>query len=83
MTRAEALGIMGEPTEEYTPENMPSGFEPQMIWDAYEFHFTAFFDSSDRVSQLDVNDLDLSPQQKSEIECPFTRSGTVSPGSSP
>jgi hypothetical protein len=44
-----------------------------MVWDAYEYHFTAFFNVEDRVRQLDVNDLDLTEDQKAEIACDFTR----------
>ena len=73
MTRQQMRDLMGEPTEEYTPENTPEGFDPQMIWEAFEYHFTAYFNVDDRVRQLDVNDLDLTAAQKSEIRCEFIR----------
>jgi hypothetical protein len=73
MTRDQVRQIMGEPTEEYTAENTPSGFDPQMVWDAFEYHFTAFFNVDDRVRQLDVNEIDLNSEQKAAIDCEFTR----------
>jgi len=73
MTRDDLRKIMGEPTEEYTPESTPNGFQPQMVWDAFEYHFTAFFDVDDRVRQMDANDLDLTAGQKRAIRCGFSR----------
>jgi hypothetical protein len=73
MTRAQMRTLMGEPTQEFIADNTPAGFQPQMVWEAYEFHFTAFFDSSDKVRQLDINDIDLSAQQKAALRCDTTR----------
>lgn len=75
MTRAALRALMGEPTSEHTPETTSEGFQPQMTWEAYEYHFTAFFGVDDRVRQLDVNDLDLSAQQREAIDCAFSRRG--------
>ena len=73
MTREQMRGLMGEPTEEYTQQNTPEGSDPQMVWDAYEYHFTAFFNADDNVRRLDIDDVDLSPEQKTALPCATTR----------
>jgi hypothetical protein len=74
-TRAEMRAVMGNPTEEYTADEVESGFEPQMSWDAYQFHYTAFFDADDHVRQLDINDIDLTDAEKAALPCDTTRTG--------
>jgi hypothetical protein len=73
MTREQIRGLMGEPTEDYTRQNAPEGLDPQMVWDAYEYHFTAFFNADDKVRQLDIDDVELSPEQKAALHCATTR----------
>jgi hypothetical protein len=48
MTRDELRAIMGEPTEEYSADDTPSGFDPQMTWEAFEYQFIAFFNADDK-----------------------------------
>ena len=69
MTRVQMRGLMGEPTQENTPE----GSDPQMVWEAYGYHFTAFFGADEKVRRLDINDTDLSPEQKADLPCSATR----------
>jgi hypothetical protein len=73
MTRDQMRELMGEPTGEYTAANTPEGFDPQMSWDGYQWHFTAFFDVDDHVRQLDINDIDLSSAEKASLACETTR----------
>jgi hypothetical protein len=73
MTRQQMRALMGEPTKEYTAQNTPEGADPQMVWEAYGYHFTALFDADDKVSQLDIDDTDLSPEQKADLPCATTR----------
>ena len=69
MTPQQMRGLMGEPTKQNTPE----GSDPQMVWEAYGYHFTALFDADDKVRELDINDSDLSPEQQSELPCATSR----------
>ncbi len=72
-TREEVQRLMGPPSEEYTAESSPSGFEPKMIWSAYEYHFTAFFDREGRARALHINDSVLSAEQKEDLRCDKAR----------
>ena len=74
-TRDQMRSLMGSPTEEYTAADVEPGFDPQMSWDAYQFHYTAFFDADDRVRQLDINDIDLTDAEKAALPCDTTRTG--------
>lgn len=59
-----AIELMGEPTSDGR-----SGPSASMSWSYREFQFNAFLDSSDRIRQLDINDLYLSDAQKAGMRC--------------
>ena len=67
MTKQEVIEIMGQPTEQY------EGTNPQVTYDAFEYHFTAFFGVDGTVRQLDTNTIQLSEEQIAAIPCEETR----------
>lgn len=74
MTRAQMIKLMGPPQSEFTLDQAAAdGGDPQISWDFAEWQFNAFFDSDDKVRQLDANDFDLSPEKKAQIKCDLSR----------
>jgi hypothetical protein len=74
MTRQEMADLMGPPVKAFTLDQAAEGgFDPQMTWTFAEWGFGAFFDSEDKVRQLDVYDTDLSAEKKAQIKCDFSR----------
>lgn len=58
------IALMGPPTE---------NSQTDLSWDAYEWQFNAFFGSDGSIHQLDINDIQLSPQEKADLKCATTR----------
>ena len=61
---------MGPPTEtrfQHDPTN------PQVAWDAFDWHFNAFLDMNGNVHQMDINDISLTQSERSQITCDTTR----------
>ena len=52
---------MGPPTEQF------EGTNPQVSYDAFEYHLTAFFGVAGTVRQLDANTIDLAEEQIAAI----------------
>ena len=69
MGRGEMRDLMGPPTSESSADET----SPSMSWDKGGYQFNAFFDINDKVRQLDVNDLQLTAEEKRAIRCEVTR----------
>lgn len=63
--RADVVATMGTPTESYADQDQ---------WDGFGYHFTAFYDETGTVSQLDINTIQMSDSQKAKVTCDETRS---------
>lgn len=70
-TRADVVGLMGEPSGEYT---VADGGEPQLYWAADQYDFRAYLDPvDDTVTDL-VGDYDaLSASDRERLPCPELR----------
>jgi hypothetical protein len=63
-TRDELIAAMGAPTSE-SPE--------AARWQAFGWQLNAFFDEGGTVSQMDINEIGLTPTQRAKITCETTR----------
>lgn len=68
ISRDELYRIMGPPTSEYLGLDNPNS-----SWDAAEWAFYAFFDVDGNVRTLDVNDINLSDEERASIPCELIR----------
>jgi hypothetical protein len=75
MSPSEIQDLMGTPTEDYMGAKTPAGFEPQMIWEAGKWHFTAFFSDGTRADDLDVNTYALTDADQASVGCDLSRRG--------
>jgi hypothetical protein len=66
MTMAEAIKIMGPPTDKASS---------QASWYAFQWGFSAFLGSNGLIHQLDINEAQLSAADNSRIGCETTRVG--------
>jgi hypothetical protein len=69
MTRAQVKSVMGTPTGEFGPDTST----PQASWSAYDYQFNAFFDITDHVKQLDINDYSMTASEKAQLGCATER----------
>lgn len=70
MSTAQIVGLMGEPSGEYTVSN---GGEPQLYWTRREYDFRVYLDAQGSVLDL-VGDYDeLSAADREQLTCPELR----------
>ena len=64
MTVAELKGVMGPPTEE---------FDDSLSWSYRTVQLNAFLDTSGNISQLDINNSQMTASEKAMFNCETTR----------